>query len=80
MPTTVQIHVPNEEPIIAEVDQLPERTDTLIVAMNPRMRDGKDLRYLANNVTMLIMPVTRISFIQVLPSADEERVIGFVRE
>jgi hypothetical protein len=80
MPTTVQIHVMNEEPIIAEVDQLPERTDTLIVAMNPRMRDGKDLRYLANNVTTLILPVSRISFIQVLPSAEEERVFGFVRE
>jgi hypothetical protein len=80
MPTTVQIHVSNEEPIIAEMEQLPENNDTLIRAMNPRMRDGKDVRYLANNVTTLILPVSRISFIQVLPSAEEEKVIGFVRE
>jgi hypothetical protein len=80
MPTTVQIHVTNEEPIVAEVEALPERTDTLVIAMNPRLRDGKDLRFLANNVTTLILPVSRISFIQVLPSGDEERVIGFVRE
>ena len=80
MPTTVQIHVSNEEPIQAEVESLPERTDTLIIAMNPRMRDGKDVRYLAPNVTTLILPVSRINFIQVLPSGDEEKVIGFVRE
>ena len=80
MPTTVQIHVTNEEPIIAEVEQLPDRNDTLVVAMNPRLRDGKDLRFLAANVTTLILPVARINFIQVLPSGEEEKVIGFVRE
>ncbi len=80
MPTTVQIHVNNEDPIVAEVESLPDRTDTLIVASNPRMRDGKDVRYLAPNVTMLILPVSRINFIQVLPSGDEEKVIGFVRD
>lgn len=80
MPTTVQIHVSNEEPIQAEVERLPERTDTIIIAMNPRMRDGKDVRYLAPNVTTLILPVSRINFIQVLPSGDEEKVVSFVRE
>lgn len=80
MPTTVQIHVTNEDPIVAEVEQLPERTDTLIVASNPRMRDGKDVRYLAQNVTTIILPISRINFIQVLPSSDEEKVIGFVRD
>ncbi len=80
MPTTVQIHVSNEEPIVAEVEHLPSATDTLIHAMNPRLRDGKDLRFLASNVTTLILPVSRINFIQVLPSGEEEKVIGFVRE
>ena len=80
MPTTVQIHVSNEEPIVAEVEHLPSATDTLIIAMNPRLRDGKDLRFLVSNVTTLILPVSRINFIQVLPSGEEEKVIGFVRE
>ncbi len=80
MPTTVQIHIVNEEPILAEVEHLPASSDTLLVAMNPRLRDGKDLRFLAANVTTLILPVSRINFIQVLPSSDEEKVIGFVRE
>ena len=80
MALTVQIHILNEEPLVAEVEALPGPTDTLVVAVNPRLRDGKDLRYLAPNVTTLIMPLARINFIQVLPSGGEERVIGFVRE
>ena len=80
MPTTVQIHVNNEDPIVAEVESLPDRTDTLVVANNPRMRDGKDVRYLAPNVTTLILPVSRINFIQVLPSGDDEKVVSFVRD
>jgi hypothetical protein len=80
MPTTVQIHVSNEDPIVAEVEKLPTSSDTLVMAMNPRMRDGKDVRYLAPNVTTIILPVSRINFIQVLPSGEEEKIIGFVRE
>jgi hypothetical protein len=80
MPITVQIHILNEEPIVAEVDALPASTDTLLVAMNPRLRDGKDLRSVAPNVTTIIFPVARLNFIQVLPSGEEERVVGFVRD
>jgi hypothetical protein len=70
----------NEEPIVAEVDALPAPNDTMVIALNPRLRDGKDLRYLAPNVTTLILPVGRINFIQVLPSGEEERVVGIVRD
>ena len=80
MPITVQIHILNEEPIVAEVDALPAPTDTLLVAMNPRLRDGKDLRFVAPNVTTIIFPLARLNFIQVLPSGEEERVVGFVRD
>ena len=48
--------------------------------MNPRLRDGKDVRFLAPNVTTVILPLSRVNYIQVLPSGSEERVIGFVRE
>ncbi len=80
MPITVQIHILNEDPIVAEIDALPTPTDTLLVAMNPRLRDGKDLRYVAPNVTTIIFPLSRLNFIQVLPSGEEERVVGFVRD
>jgi hypothetical protein len=80
MPITIQIHVNNEDPVVAEVEALPGPQDTLLVVMNPRLRDGKDLRYVAQNVTSIIYPMARINFIQILPSGEEERVVGFVRD
>lgn len=80
MAFTVLIHIANEEPILAEMEKLPGLTDTVIVAQNPRMRDGKDLRYLAQNVTTVVWPVSRLTFLEVLPSEQEEQVVGFVRE
>jgi hypothetical protein len=80
MSITVQIHISNEEPIVAEVEALPTQSDTLITAQNPRLRDGKDLRYLAANVTTMVVPLHRVLFIQILPSSEEERIVGFVRD
>lgn len=77
---TLQIHLMNEEPIVAEVDALPASGDTLLTAMNPRQRDGKDLRFLAPNVTTVLLPINRVIYIQVLPSTEEERIVGFVRD
>ncbi len=80
MAYTVLIHIANEEPIVAEMEKLPEPNDTIIIALNPRMRDGKDLRYLEKNVTTVIWPVSRVGFIEILPTGEEEKVVGFVRE
>lgn len=73
-------HVPNEDPIVGEVDELPATTDTMIMIHNPRRRDGKDLHYLQSDVVTVIWPVSQISFIELLPSTGDEEVIGFVRE
>ncbi|HVM71488.1 MAG TPA: hypothetical protein VMT91_06990 [Anaerolineales bacterium] len=80
MPNTVIIHITNEDPIVGELDELPGATDTIIVVNNPRRRDGKDVQYLTNDVIKVIWPVSQVSFIEVLPSEGEERIIGFVRE
>jgi hypothetical protein len=74
------IHIANEDPIVAEVESLPSGSDTTITAQNPRLRDGKDLRYLAANVTTVIWPMSRVNFIEIMPSGEEEKVMGFVRE
>ncbi len=80
MAYTVMIHISNEEPILAEMETLPSGSDTVITALNPRQRDGKDLRNLAPNVTQVIWPVSRLTFLEILPSSQEEKVVGFVRE
>lgn len=80
MPITVLVHVSNEDPVVGEMEELPAPTDLSIAVNNPRLRDGKDLPYLEGNVVTVIWPMHRINFIEVIPSADEEQLIGFVRE
>jgi len=80
MAITIQLHILNEDPIVCEVDALPGPHDTNLTVSNPRLRDGKDLRYVAPNVTSIIFPLARINFIQILHSGEEERVVGFVRD
>ena len=80
MATSVIIHIENEDPVLGEVESLPDPTDQLVKVTNPRMRDGKDLQYLRHGVVTVIWPVRRINFIQVMPSEEEDQIIGFVRE
>lgn len=80
MPMTVLIHIQNEDPIVGEIEEMPSPTDVNIVVQNPRKRDGKDLRFLNSEVSTVIWPWSRISFLEILPSGAEEEIIGFVRE
>lgn len=80
MAHTVILHIPNETSVAGEVEELPKPTDTIIVVMNPRTKDGKDLHYIDNNVVKVIWPLSKVSFIEVLGDAEEEKIIGFVRE
>lgn len=77
---TVIVHIVNEDPIVCEVYEMPGAMDQFIVLHNPRRRDGKDIHYLDEDVTSMMVPWHRINFVQLMPSADVEEVIGFVRE
>jgi hypothetical protein len=80
MPISVVLHIQNEEAVIGEVDEIPSPTDLMITITNPRRMDGKDLHYLTENVVTVIWPVHRLNFIEILPTKEEEEIIGFVRE
>jgi hypothetical protein len=80
MPQTIIVHIANEDPIMAEIDELPGAGDSIIMLKTPRRRDGKDIHYLQANVVTLILPINQIAFIEVLSGKDEEKIIGHVRE
>jgi hypothetical protein len=80
MAYSVILHISGEPSIVGEVEELPKLTDTIIMVNNPRLRDGKDIHYLEQNVVKVIWPMTQISLIEVLESTEEENLIGFVRE
>lgn len=80
MAFTVILHIPNETSVAGEVDELPKLTDTIIVVMNPRQKDGKDLHYLDSGAVKVIWPLAKVSFIEVLGDAEDEKIVGFVRD
>ena len=77
---TILIHIANQEPIMAEVEEMPAPGDTVLVFQNPRKRDGKDIHFLLEGVTTVAWPWVHINFVEVIPSETDEEVIGFYRE
>jgi hypothetical protein len=80
MPYTLILHIQNGDPVLGECEELPSASDVMVMVKNPRRVDGKDLHYLAENVTIVFWPIERINFIEVLTETEEETIIGFVRE
>lgn len=80
MPYSVILHLAGEASIVGEIEEVPKSTDTIIMINNPRLRDGKDVHYIEPNVTKVIWPFSKVSFIELLEDTDEEDLIGFVRE
>ena len=80
MAYTVILHVSGETSIAGEIEELPKPADTIIMVSNPRQKDGKDLHYLDNNVTKVIWSLNKVSFIEILDGAGEEKIVGFVRD
>jgi len=80
MSNSVIVHIRNAEPMLAEIDEMPQLTDVLIKLSNPRQKDGKDLIYLERNVVTVYWPWSEISFLEILPGDTDEEVISFIRE
>ncbi len=80
MSYSVILHISGETAVAGEIEELPKPTDTIIMVLNPRQKDGKDLHYIDNNVVKVIWPLAKVSFIEILEGTGEEKIIGFVRD
>jgi hypothetical protein len=80
MAYSIILHVAGEASIVGEVDELPKPTDSIILVSHPRLKDGKEVQYIDANVDRVIWPLAKINFIEILENAEEEKIIGFVRE
>ncbi|MGQ9628613.1 MAG: hypothetical protein ACUVV0_17135 [Anaerolineae bacterium] len=81
MAYTVLIHVSNEDPILAEMDDLPDPNSSYIVCTNPRRRDGKSLHYITPEAVSFIFPWNRITFIEIMPTEEERKeIVEWFRE
>ncbi len=76
----VIIHLHNEDPILAEIEEVPDPTHQSVLLYNPRRRDGRSLHYVTEGARAFIFPWSRISFIEIMGDEEEEEVIEFFRE
>lgn len=73
MAHTVIVHLMNEDSLLAETERLPEPGDVSMALSSPRRRDGRRPHYLTQGVTEIILPMHRVSFIEVIPEEKEEK-------
>jgi hypothetical protein len=80
MPYTLYVHLLNDEPFLLEVEDLPNTTDTIIIGKHPRKRDNKSVPFIMEEVTTVVLPLSRITFMEVMPSGEEEDIFKPFRE
>jgi hypothetical protein len=80
MAYTLLIHIIGEQTIMAEAEQLPSPSDSIVTVTNMRQRDGKDLGNVDAGTTHFIIPWSRVNFIEVLGAEEEEEIVGFARD
>lgn len=81
MAKIIIIHVVGEDPIVAEVEDLPKPTDQFLEFTNPKRRDGKAVPYVTTGAKAFMYPWHRLSFVEVMTTESErEETIEFFRE
>ena len=80
MPYEVILHLHNEDPVLAEMDSLPDPSHQCVFIANPRRRDGRSLHYVTEGASSFIFPWSRITFIEVMESEEDRDVVEFFRE
>ena len=78
MAIRVIVHVIDEEPFVADVEELPAPSATCVYFKNPSTRDQKQVRWTMGAVQSVMFSMARINFIEV-PIAGAE-VEHFVRD
>lgn len=75
------IHIHNEDPILCELDEMPDPSHHFIRVRNPMKRDGKPIPTIDSRATSIAYPWTRITFVEFFnEDAPREQMVGFFRE
>lgn len=81
MSITVIIHVAGGDAIVGEIEEMPDRQANYVTFTNVRARDGKPVVYIDREATRILFPWHRISFLETLPSEeDQEEIESFFRD
>ena len=65
----VVIHIANEQPLLADLYEMPGTTDISLVCTNVRMLDGKKPLFIDHPSSTFVFPYLHIRFIEILPGS-----------
>ena len=66
------IHLTGEQPLVADLDQMPTPTDVGLLCSNVRYVDGKKPNFIDHRESTFLFPMLHIRFIEI-PSAEDRR-------
>jgi hypothetical protein len=65
----VILHLENDLPVMADLEDLPDGSDVMLRCTNVRLLDGKRPAFVHNVKSVFVMPLARIRVIEIPPSA-----------
>jgi hypothetical protein len=68
------IHITNEQPLVADLFDVPSSTDINLVCTNLRMLNGSRPIFADHVESTFIFPLDQIRFVEIPPGADGSRV------
>lgn len=81
MSISVIIHVQGGDAILGDIEEMPDPLSNYVTFTNVRARDGKPVIYIDRDATRIMFPWHRISFLETLPSEeDQEEIESFFRD
>ena len=63
------IHITNEQPLLADLYEMPTASDASLVCTNIRMLDGKKPIFIDDAKSIFVFPYLHIRFIEILPGS-----------
>jgi hypothetical protein len=72
----VVLHISNEQPLIADLFELPNPTDVALRLTNLRSLDGKRPVFVDDSKSVFLFPYHRVSFVEIPPRALASSELG----
>jgi hypothetical protein len=70
------IHIQNEQPLLADLYEMPNALDQGLLCTNLRMLDGKRPVFIERSDSFFIFPYLHIRFVEVMPGSSGVPEIG----
>jgi hypothetical protein len=65
---TLLVHLQNQESVKIDVEEMPKVTDNAVIGKNPREKTDREVNWVEDGVTTVMIPWWRITLVEILPS------------